>query len=105
MKKIIGLSGILLVLLIPVIANPILAVNLEEYNADDLELRWKLLIAIGRVNISFDDKILYGFVLVGYTNGETLIFESINIPFDGIPLFINNGLFFSFLLYKPATNL
>lgn len=105
MKKIIGVSGILLVILIPVIANPILAVNMVDHDADELELRWKLLIAIGRVNISFDDKVLYGFVLVGYTNGETLIFESINIPFDGIPLFINNGLLFSFLLYKPATNM
>ena len=32
--------------------------EVEEENFNDLEIKWKILLVIGRVNICFDDKII-----------------------------------------------
>ena len=91
--------------MIPVIANPTFAINSEEYADEELDIQWKLLIVVSRINVCLQDKVISGFALIGYTDGEMLVFERVNIPFDGLPLFINNGLLSSFCFYKPATNL
>ena len=95
----IGILGILVILIIPVIATTIMA---QENETEEFETNWKVIIAIGRINVCFEDKIISGFAIIGYTAGEILVLERINIKFDGIPLFINNGLMFSFCFYKSA---
>jgi hypothetical protein len=104
MKKICGVFGIAVLFMIPILATPTLALRVEENDADDLEINWKMLIVIGRITVCFEDKVISGFALIGYTDGETLIMERINIEFAGIPIFINNGLLFSFCFYKPANS-
>ena len=104
MKKIVGVVGIALFLMIPVVVTPVVGTTIEEDNFNDVEIKWKLLLVIGRINVCFDESVISGFALVGYTAGEILVVERININFEGIPLFINNGLFFSFCFYKPADN-
>jgi hypothetical protein len=99
MMKKIGIIAIVTIMLIPLVSTPTLSSEIEE---NELDFRWKVLVVIGRINVCFDEKTISGFALVGYTAGETLVLERIDIQFDGIPLFINNGLLFSFCFYKSA---
>ena len=102
MKNIYGVVGIAMLVLIPVIVTPSLAIEEEEYINEELGIQWKILMVIGRINVRVLENKITGFAFVGYTNGELLIFERINIQFEGIPLFINNGLLFSFCFYKAV---
>jgi hypothetical protein len=104
LKKIFGYFGIILILIFSIFAISAVGMEVEEENFNDLEIKWKILLVIGRVNICFDDKIISGFALIGYVAGEILTFEDLNIKYEGIPLIYNNGLFSTFLLYKPADN-
>ena len=101
MKKLLGVVGMIFFLMIPVIVTPVLGTPIEDDNLNDVEIKWKLLFAIGRINYCFEDKIISGFVLIGYNAGEMLTFEIININYEGLPMIINNGLFFTFCFYKP----
>lgn len=99
MKKIFGVFGIVLIFMITALVSPTIGMGVEE---EDLEIKWKILIGIGRINICLKEKVINGFILIGYTAGETLKSENINIKFEGLPLFIYNGLFFAHCYYKPA---
>ena len=89
----------IVIFLIPLVSTRTLSSSIEE---NELDFNWKILLVVGRINICFEEKIISGFALVGYTAGKTMVFERINIPFEGIPLFINNGLLFSFCFYNAA---
>ena len=102
MKNIYGVVGIAMLVLIPVIVTPSLAIEEEENINEELGIQWKILMVIGRINVRVLENKITGFAFVGYTNGNLLIFERINIQFEGIPLFINNGLLFSFCFYKAV---
>ena len=91
-----------MLVLIPVIVTPSLAIEEEENINEELGIQWKILMVIGRINVRVLENKITGFAFVGYTNGDLLIFERINIQFEGIPLFINNGLLFSFCFYKAV---
>ena len=101
-KKIVGIFGILLILMIATFFTPAIGLGVDQKGFENLESKWEILIVIGRINICFEEKVISGFALIGYTAGETLTFENINIEYEGLPLFVNNGLFFSFCFYKPA---
>ena len=92
MKKLLGVLGIVLILIGSIFIIPVVGMGFEEESVDDLRIRWKILLVIGRVKVCFEDKIISGFVLIGYTAGEIITFDSINIKYDGIPLIYNNGL-------------
>ena len=99
MKKIFGVFGIVSIILITALVPPTIGMGVEE---EDLGIKWKILICIGNIDICLQDKVISGFVLIGYTAGETLKSENIFIKYEGLPLFIFNGLFFAHCYYKPA---
>lgn len=102
MKKICAVFGVVLLFVIPVLASPSLAIDENEYATEELGIQWKILLVMGRINVRFLENKITGFAFVGYTNGQILLFERIDIQFEGIPLFINNGLIFSFCFYKAG---
>lgn len=90
--------------MITVLVTPVVGTTIEEDNFNDVEIKWKLLLAIGKINYCFEDEIISGFVLIGYNAGEMLTFKRINSDYEGLPLIINNGLFFTFCYYKSIDN-
>ena len=102
MKKIFGVFGIVLILMITALVTPTIGTGFDEEDFEDLEIKWKILIVIGNIGICLKEKVISGFVLIGYTVGETLTNELINIKFEGLPIFIFSGLFFAFCFYKPV---
>lgn len=99
MKKLFVIFGIVIILVGSIFVTTALGSNIEE-DFEEINLKWKAFIAIGRIDICFDEKIMDGLVIIGYNAGETLIFEQVYIEFDGIPILFSNGLLFTFCLYK-----
>ena len=92
MKKIFAISGILIILLGSILISPAIASNIDE-DYEENELNRKILIVIaGNMKICWEDKILYGFGLIVYTDGEIAILNNYNISFEGLPYFIHKGL-------------
>ena len=104
MRKILFVAGFVTLFIIPVLVSPVLGTPIEDDNFNERAIKWKLLLVIGWIDICFEENIISGFVLIGYNAGDILTVESININFEGLPLFINKGLFFSCCLYKPIEN-
>lgn len=101
MKKILGTIAIVLMLISISHVTP--AIQIENENElEEFELKWKMLIAIGIINVSLEEKAINGFALIGFNAGEIIIFEKINIQFEGIPIVVTHSLFYTYCLYKPA---
>jgi hypothetical protein len=102
MKKIIGISGIIIILLASILISPALASNIDE-NYQKNELNRKLIIVIaGNMKICWEDKELYGFGLIIYNDGELSTFTNYNVNFEGLPFFIHKGITITLCIYKPA---
>ena len=101
MKKIFVTIAIVLMLIC--LSQVTTAIGIENENElEEFELKWKMLIAIGIINVSLEEKAINGFALIGYTAGEILMFEQISIQFEGIPIVVTHSLFYTYCLYKPA---
>ena len=99
MKKIFGIFGIIVILLGLSFTTCSMGHNLID-NEENLELK-ALLVIGGTVNICTDEKELYGFGLIIYTDGETSFFERYSISYSGLPFFITKGLMLSVCIYIP----
>ena len=96
MKKIIGILGILMLIIGALLVPQ--AIGKEEKQDFD-----KTLFAIGFINIDSTNYEINGFVLVGNDDGQTILFEKINIKCDGPPVLVNHPLPFVFnIKYNPA---
>jgi len=84
-KKMIGIFGILMLLIVASLIPQ--AIGKEENQ--DLD---KTLFAIGFIHIDPHSYEINGFVLFGNNAGQTLLFEKINIRYDGSPIFVSNPL-------------
>jgi hypothetical protein len=100
MKKIFGVLGISLILFGSIFISTAVGVNTQDNT--DLELKL-LIVFLGTVNVRNDEKQLYGFATVGYTDGETFTFQRYTIDFEGIPFFITKGLGITVCIYNPAS--
>ena len=100
MKRIFGISGILLILFSSVFITPSLGMYVEE-DLESLEFRILVVIA-GRVNVCSEEKELYGFGIIVYTNRETTYFTNYNIGFKALPFFVTKGLLLSVCIYSPS---
>lgn len=100
MKKLIGITGILLLLFCCSFITPVLGNTLnEEY--EELEINRKLLVVIGgEINTKWIGRELYGHGLIVYAEGNILFNYNFSIDFKGIPLNYNYY-FVSICLYKP----
>ena len=99
MKKI-GICLIITLLVSTAIISPVTAYENEQNQISRQNLNLRVLIAIGLININTVNKEIKGFVIIGYNAGETLMFETINIKYDGIPLIITKSLFYILCIYK-----
>jgi hypothetical protein len=102
MKKLFGVFGVVLILVGSTLIIPAVGMGVDEKYINNLEIKWKILFVIGRVNYNLGAKLITGYAVLGYVGGEILTFSSIYIKFELFPLFINNGVFSSFCIYKPA---
>ena len=99
MKKIFGIFVIFVILFGLSFTTCSMGQNLID-NEENLELK-ALLVIGGTVNICTDEKELYGFGLIIYTDGETTFFERYSISYSGLPFFITKGLMLSVCIYIP----
>ena len=101
MKKIFGILTISSILIISTIITPVLGYQIEDYQNDQQNIDLKLLLTFGLVTISNDEKLISGFVLIGYIGGEIIALQQINIEFEGFVLPIYRSLFITVLIYNP----
>lgn len=103
MKKVFGVLFVILMLAGISQITPALTMNsVDKSDLEYPELKWKFIIAIGRIDICFQEKVIDGFVLFGYTAGEIITLEEIYIEFELFPILLSNGLFFTSCFYKEA---
>ena len=101
MKKI-GIYIIITLLISTAIISPVIAYENEEDQITQQNQNLRLLLAIGLINVNSANKEIKGFVIVGYNAGETIMFQTINIKYEGFPLVITKSLFYIFCIYKEA---
>ena len=99
MKKIFGIFGIIMIVFGLSFSTCSMGYILKDSN-ENLELK-ALLVIGGTVNICTEEKELYGFGIIVYTDGETSFFERYNISYAGFPFFITKGLMLSLCIYIP----
>jgi hypothetical protein len=99
MKKIFGIFVIIVILFGLSLTTYSMGYNLDDHEKN-LELK-ALLVIGGTVNICTDEKELYGFGIIIYTDGQTSFFERYNISYTGLPFFITKGLMLSVCIYIP----
>lgn len=102
MKKIIGISGIIIILLSSILISPALASNIAEDYQENILDRKLLIVMAGNMKICWEDKELYGFGLIIYNDGEISTFTKYNVNFEGLPFFIHKGITVTFCIYKPV---
>ena len=100
MKRILVITGILIILFGTFFITPSFGLNTEE-NSESYDI--KILIVIcGTLDVHIAEKELYGFGIIVYTAGELNFFERFSLNYRGLPL-IFKGLGLSFFcIYKPA---
>lgn len=102
MKKIFGILTLSSIFIISTMITPVLGYQIEEFQNDQQNIDLKLLLTIGLVTISNDEKLISGFVIIGYIGGEIITFQLINIEFEGFALPIYRSLFITVLIYNPV---
>jgi uncharacterized protein with PQ loop repeat len=96
-KKIIGIFGILMLL---IIASVIPQAIGKEEKTDSCD---RTLFAVGFIRIDSTNFIIKGFVVFGIDAGQTILFEKINIKCDEPPILFINAVPFVFnIRYDPA---
>jgi hypothetical protein len=102
MKKPLGVFGIVLILIGSLFVTPVLGISSnEDFEESGIDI--KILFVIGgRIKVCLEQKVLYGFGVIVYTDGETSILKNFNISFVGLPFFVNNLILFSFCFYISA---
>ena len=103
MKKTIGIIGIICMFLSISLITPAMQIDNNEGTDQSQQLfNWKIIIALGRINVCFEENVIDGIVLIGYIAGEVTTLVPISIEFEGRPIIFSNGLLFTCILYKTA---
>jgi hypothetical protein len=102
MNKKIKITLIISILFSSFLITPVFGQELENKLSPNQNSDWKIIIAIGLINVNSQKKEINGFVVIGYNAGETITLQTINIKYDGIPFVITKSLFYIFCIYKEA---